>query len=347
MHIATPWSIVLVVAAVALAGCGSGEVADSSGANADAPTGAPTLQDQQGGHPNMAASDCPAPPTLSAPPTRVVTMDGGAAAILDRLGVGDRIVGTASPDFFADFPEADRARFRAIPVVDPGTGNAEAVIAARPDLVVGVSIYEFGVFAGNPSIERLRQASASVLVACDIAGDGHASGLEATFEFIRQAAAVFGVPERAEPLVAQIRTEAQQGIAPYAGRPPVRTLSLSSPPAQGQPISTHGGSSQASALITLAGGQNVAGDVNQDFARINGEELARRDPQAIVVVTGFRGGTPDQIISGIKANPLLAATTAVRENRFVIVAQTILLSPSVLSGQAVATIAAGIHRPAA
>ncbi|OLT16994.1 ABC transporter substrate-binding protein [Pseudonocardia sp. CNS-139] len=275
----------------------------------------------------------------------MVTMDGGAAAILTRLGVGDRIVGTAAPDFFAAFTGEERAQLDRIPVIDPGQGNAEAVIAARPDMVVGISTYSFGGFDGTPTVDRLAQAGAAALVACEGAGPGPVTDLSATLGFVRETAGVLGVADRGEQLAQQIEAEIQ-AARPPAGTPPVRVLALSSAPAAGQPLMTQGGQSLANGIIALAGGENVAQDAAGDFASLNAEQVVARDPQAIVVVTGFSPQSDAELTEAIRASPVLAPTTAVRENRLVTVPQSILLSPSVLNGRAVAEIAGGLHTPA-
>ncbi|WP_328612085.1 ABC transporter substrate-binding protein [Amycolatopsis sp. NBC_00345] len=269
-------------------------------------------------------------------------MDGGAAAILERLGVSDRIVGTAAPDFFKAFGGNERAKLSAIPVLDQGQGNAEAVIAAKPDLVVGISGYSFGGFDGTPTVEQLAKAGAQSLVACK-SGAGPVQDLSATTTFIHQVAKVFGVEQRGDELVTQLTSS----LGKPGNATPVRTLALSTPPAAGQPVTAQGGTGLANGIITLAGGRNIAQDSGQDFASLSAEEVVTRDPQAIVVVSGFSPGSDEELLASIRSSPVLAGTTAVKEGRFAVVPQSILLSPSVLNGDAVAMIAAALRKPAA
>ncbi|GAA4554481.1 ABC transporter substrate-binding protein [Amycolatopsis samaneae] len=286
---------------------------------------------------------CPPLPRLDAPPKRIVTMDGGAAAILTELGLGDRIVGTAAPDFFAAFPPEKKAVLDRIPVLDPGQGNAEKVIDARPDLVVGISTYSFGGFDGTPTVDRLAQAGAKTLAACKPSG-GPVKDLSVTTKFVTDAAKVLGVAEQGEQLAARIQSAVDS--AKGAGGAPVRTLVVSRAPAAGQPVVTQGGTSLATGAITLAGGKNIAEDTTTDFASLSAEELVARDPQAIVVLSGFAPESDADLVAAVRASPVLAGSTAVRENRVVVVPQSILLSPSVLNGQAVATIAAALRKTA-
>ncbi|WP_236791900.1 ABC transporter substrate-binding protein [Amycolatopsis sp. GM8] len=321
------WTAAIVTVLFGLTACGSADPATPAAASSSTETG---------GHP------CPEPPRLSSPPQRVVTMDGAAAAILERLGVGDKIVGTAAPDFFKAFTGDEAAKLAKIKVIDPGQGNAEAVIAAKPDLVVGISSYSFGGFDGTPSVEQLARAGAKSLVACDTSMGAAVKDLTETTTFVQQVAKVFGVEQRGAELVSWI-TASVEGAKRTAGTP-VRVLALSTPPAAGQPVRAQGGTGLANGVITLAGGTNIAEDAPQEFASLSAEEVVRRDPQAIVVISGFAPGSDDALLTAIRSSPVLAATTAVRENRLVVVPQSILLSPSVLNGDAVAKIAEALHK---
>ncbi|MFE0022224.1 ABC transporter substrate-binding protein [Amycolatopsis sp. NPDC059021] len=316
--------------------------AGESATPAAAPSSGMDMGGKKAGHP--AAPACPPLPKLDTPPKRIVTMDGGAAAILTELGLGDRIVGTAAPDFFAAFPADKKAALDKIPVLDPGQGNAEKVVNAHPDLVVGLSTYSFGGFDGTPTVDRLAQAGAKALVACESAGGAPVKDLSVTTKFITDAADVLGVAEKGKQLAAQVQS-AVDG-ARSGGGAPVRVLAVSGPPAPGQPVMTQGGTSLANGVITLAGGKNIAEEATTDFASLSSEEVAARDPQAIVVISGFAPGSDADLTAAIRSSPVLAGSTAVKENRLVVVPQSILLSPSVLNGQAVATIAAALRKPA-
>ncbi len=289
--------------------------------------------------PAPAGTPCLPVPRLDAPPQRIVTMDGGAAAFLVRLGVGDRIVGTSAPDFIADFTGPERVALDAIPVLDPRQGNAEVVIGAEPDLVVGISALSFGGFDGTPTPERLARAGSAAFAACDNPGDGPVRDVEATFAFVEQLAGLVGVPERGAELVAQLRAEldAARAAAPAA---PVRVLALSGAPDAGQPLRTQGGRSLVNGVVTLAGGANVAADQPGEFVSLSAEQAVLRDPQVIVVISGIGRSSPEEVREAIRSSPVLAPTSAVREDRLVVVPQSQVLSPSLLGARAVGAIAA-------
>lgn len=328
-----------VAGAFALAACGDDDDPGSGASTQPATRGSGGMTHGTG------ARDCPAAPKAAGAPKRVVTMDAAAAAIVGRLGLADRVVGTGATDFLADFDGAERERLDRIEVLNDRAPSREQVIAARPDLVMGISTYEFGGFDGTATPQQIAAAGADVLVACDTSR-GVTTGLDATYAFLRQTGEVFGVPERGAALASEVRREVERVRRQTAGREPVRVMTLSSNPSTGRSISTSGGSSLANGIIRLAGGRNIAEDVRRDFAMLSPEQVAQRDPEVIVVVTGFSPQPVDELERAIRSSPLLASTSAVRERRFVVVPQTTLLSPSVLNGETVATLATAFEAPA-
>ncbi|MFC3999044.1 ABC transporter substrate-binding protein [Nocardiopsis sediminis] len=292
---------------------------------------------------DTAAQSCPAPPTPDDPPERVVTLDGGSAAILAGLGLADRIVGTADTGFFDPFEGEEAQELSRIPVLEDGQAGRELVIAAEPDLVMGIHPFQFGSFDGTPTVAELRAAGSDALVACPASGT--VTGIDGTLEFIGQTAEVFGVPERGEELAERVASDAD-AAAPPSGTAPVRVLMVSDAPQAGRPIGTLGAASPANGVITRAGGENIAGDIEQELLEVSPEEVVARDPEAIVVLTGFSTLSGPEIADAVRADPVLSRTTAVREDRFAVLPQSIAVSPSVLNGRAVAAIAETLHATA-
>lgn len=288
---------------------------------------------------------CPAEVSLSSVPERVVTMDAGAAAFLIELGVGDTIVGTAAPDFKTDFSGDLREKLDALPVLDDGRGSAESVIAAEPDLVAGISQYEFGAFDGTASVEQLKSAGSAALSACGAVQDGPMENIDETYRYITALATAFDIAERGEELIERIRDQVEEAAADTSDVD-VPVLTLSSVPDAGAGVKTSGGSSFANGIITLAGGTNIAQGELQNFASLSAETVTQANPEVIVIVSGFANESDEQLKAAIIASPLLAQTDAVKEGNVVVVPQRILLSPSLLNADAVQTIADAVKNAA-
>lgn len=322
---------VSVAATAALSACG-GDAAEPRPAASPDPSAAAATR----------VVDCAGTPVqVGEPPRRVVTVDGGAAGFLLRLGLVDRVVGTGGTDFFDAYPAADRERLGRLPVLGR-IPNREQVAAARPDLVLGTSAMVLGGFSGTPTPDDVRRAGAVPFTACS-SRDGAVTDLTATHRFVEDLGAIFRVRERAAALANELRSRERAVVERYADAPRVRVLALSAAPAPGQPIGTRGGGGIANGLIELAGGTNVAGDVPRDLVQVNGEEVIERDPEAIVVLTGFSARTPEQVEADIGADPILGQTTAVREQRFVRVPFTAAVTPSPLNVDVLRALAEGLH----
>ncbi|NNG40888.1 ABC transporter substrate-binding protein [Flexivirga sp. ID2601S] len=321
------------VAACASAGSTGAGVTGSSGAT---PKSSGGMKAGGGGMNMSAAPACTPVPKPAAAPRRIVTMDAGAAAFVQRLGAGDRLVGTAAPDFRSAFTGEARAALDTVRVIDPGRGNREAVLAAKPDLVTGISVYELDSFDGNPTADQLRQNGIAAYVACP--STSPVTDLTPTYKYVNDLAAVIGRPSAGSQVLAQLTQQAGH----RSGDTPV--VALSAAPTGGQGISTRGSTSLANGIITLAGGRNIASSVRSDLAQLSAEQVSVANPKVIVAVSGLGPQTGSELVEAITASPLLQSTEAVRSGNVVVVPQSILLSPSLLNSQAVSTIADAVAK---
>lgn len=333
---------VAVCAAALLSACGTQTV---QGPGAVVDTGLPAPSRPAGGASLFAAPACPPAPAFATPPRRVATLDDGAAALLIALGLGDRIVGSTRTAQAADFTGSVREQLDALPVLSEDRANQESVLAARPEVVVGLTPYQLGSFPGAPTIQALDQAGIGALVAC-LPTAAPTTDIQSTYDFVRELGRVFEVQAASAELVAQMRAQVASAVAPYAGAPPVRVLTLTTPPGAGQAILAVGGVSLPNGILTMAGADSLGRDTTTDFTQLSAEVVARADPEAIVAVTGLTGDAEEQFLEAIRTSPVLATTTAVRQDRVVAVRSHQFLAPSLLNTQALRVIADGIHRPA-
>ncbi len=217
-----------------------------------------------------AAERTPAPqPTAAAAPARIVSLAPSVTETLFALGIGDRVVAVSD---YCDYPpEATR-----LPRV--GSFNApsvEAVIAARPDLVIGLPS------PGNhENVLTMRRLG----IAVEVVDPERLADVPAV---TRRIAAVAGVPEAGERLVAQIEREMDAVRARVAGVAKPRTLML-----VGQdPLIAVGPDSFLGEMLAEAGAVNVA-PAGQRWPRLNVEVAIAADPEVIVDCSmGTEAGT--------------------------------------------------------
>lgn len=201
-------------------------------------------------------------------PARIVSLAPSITETLFALGVGDRVVAVSD---YCDYPP----EVKRLPRV--GSFNApsvEAVLAQRPDLVIGAP--SPGNHENVLTMERLG-------VAVEIVDPERLADVPVV---TRRIAAVAGVPEAGERLVTAMARAMDAVRARVAGAPKPRTLML-----VGQdPLIAVGPDSFLGEMLVEAGAQNVA--PSGGWPRLNVEVVIAADPEVIIDCSmGTEAGT--------------------------------------------------------
>ncbi|MGA6161554.1 ABC transporter substrate-binding protein [Amycolatopsis magusensis] len=316
-------AIALALVLLSAAGCAP--------APATAPAGANTVQDCQG-------KDV----TIPEPPRRVVALDGWAAQSLVRLGLGDRIVGVGFTGPLTAESEPFRGELAKIPVLAAKSIPVTEVVAAQsPDAVV-TAFSSFGGAPGTAKDADLATMGAVGVAACQ---PRQAGELSVTYDFLTKLGRVFGVPERAERLIGELRGRETAVADRTAAAPKPRVLALADNPVAGQPVKSLGGGTIGNALIRLGGGTNIFAGVTAMHADVSPEKVIEADPEVIWVVSdfSFASTTGPELVAQVKANPLLATTTAAKQGRILSSSQYLVGFPTPLNLDGLEQLAAGLH----
>ncbi|WP_203822941.1 ABC transporter substrate-binding protein [Paractinoplanes ferrugineus] len=320
---------------LALAGCGAAGEAPS----ADAVT-AVTVKD-------CAGQDM----TFTSVPQRVVVLDGYAAQSMVRLGLGDRVVGVGFTKPFSVEKGPIQAELQRLPVLAADSVPPTEIVAAqRPDLVL-TAFADFGGAPGSPKEADLATMDAQGLAACTPTATSPTEAakpltdLSPTYDFLRRIGQVFRIGNRAEQLISELRAREQAVVAKAVAGPRPRVLILPDNPVAGQPVPTSGPATIANALVTAAGGTNVFADTAGMHSQVSPEMVAERDPQVILVITdySFAKAKGQALVDQVRANPLLAGTTAVRTGRVLSASQYVAAFPSPLNVDALEQIAGDLR----
>ncbi|HEX7024930.1 MAG TPA: helical backbone metal receptor [Gemmatimonadales bacterium] len=248
--------------------------------------------------------------SLSRVPARVVSLIPATTELVFALGAGDRLVGRTT---WCDYP-AEAAR-----VPDLGNGiapNIEAVVAARPDLVL---LYKSG--ANRAAAEQLRGFGIATL---ELATDR----MEDFERITRLVGRALGRAAPAESLLARIDRDLAAASRPPVSRPSVFIL------AWDRPAMTLGRGSFLSEIVKDAGARNAFDDIAASSAPVSIEAVAARDPD-FILVTGT--GEP-----GIAGRPEWQVVRAVRERRFLRMDGSEFSRPGPRIGSAVRRLAAAL-----
>jgi len=249
---------------------------------------------------------------LERPATRVVSLIPAATELVFAIGAGDALVGRTR---WCDYP----AEARQVPSVGDGIGpNVEAVVAARPDLVLMYS---------SPSnvaaTSTLRGLGVPVL---ELVIDRYADFRRG----LRLVATAVGREAAGDSVARATETAVAEASVVEATRPTVLIVAWTDPPM------TIGGASFLDEILDRAGARNLFADVDRPSFPVSLEAVAARNPDWVLVV--------DDLNPEFVDSPSWQAIAAVRERRFVRVSGSMFNRPSPRMGQAITTLRAALRR---
>lgn len=250
---------------------------------------------------------------LRAPPRRIVSLNPPTTEVLFAIGAGARLVGRTTYD---RWPEA------ALALPDLGGGlrpNVEAVLAARPDLVV--------LYASDDNRDAARRLRAAGVATAAFRVDRIADFRRVTLAL----GALTGDSVAARVLV--------DSVGATIARVRAATQALPRPtvfwPLYDQPLLATGGGSFLNELIELAGGRNIYGFMTEPSPRITVEDLLRRDPDVILLSPESR--------ARYLADARWRALRAVRDGRLIAVDTSLVFRPGPRLGEAARSVALLLH----
>ncbi|SDZ67319.1 iron complex transport system substrate-binding protein [Asanoa ishikariensis] len=286
-------------------------------------------------------TNCGLPLHVAAPPKRAVTLEQNATEIMLSLGLADRMAGTSyqtDPVLPALRPAYDK-----VPVLAKLYPSREAVRVASPDFVYSTYTSAYAPDAAGPRADLAKLGVPAYLspFACENAADATATvSFDALFGEIRDIAKVFGVPSRGEQLIREQQDRLAGATVPASDTSLLWYYSGTTTPY----VAGHGGVPDA--VSTLVGARNAFGDASQKWPAGNWEEIAKRNPDVIVVADLTRGGDGDSAQSKIdflRKNPVTSTLDAVAAGRFVVVPGS-SMDPSIRSVEAAELVGAGLRK---
>jgi iron complex transport system substrate-binding protein len=193
-------------------------------------------------------------------PKKIVSLAPSVTETIFALGFGDRLVGVTT---YCDYP----AEARKLPKIgDFMNPSLEAVIANKPDLVIGV------IGATDPVKAREMERLGLKVVLVSVAN------LSDVLASITSIAALLGNEKTGEKLVAKIRAQVEdvkKRVAPAARRKVLLVVGV-------HPVIAVGGKNFIDELITMAGGENIAGSASQPWLNLPDELVIAMAPEVII-----------------------------------------------------------------
>jgi iron complex transport system substrate-binding protein len=215
--------------------------------------------------------------SIAEPAQRVVSIAPSSTEILFAVGAASQVVGR---DEYSDYPP------EAIEVPSIGTTygelNVEAIVALEPDLV-------FAAIINSPEhVQALEDLGIVVFVL------PNPMGMDELYEVLEMVGKLTDHENEAEDLVDQLAIRVETVINALSGVDPVPMFYEVDGTDPNAPWTTGPGTFQ-DVLINLAGGENIAKDIQQ-WGQLNLEEIVARDPEVIVFSAGpWVTTTPESI----------------------------------------------------
>ena len=249
-------------------------------------------------------------------PRRIVSLAPSITETVFALGFGNRLVGVTS---HCNYP----AEAKRLPKIgDFMSPSLEVIAAKQPDLVIGVT------GATDPAkareIERLGINITLVSV----------SSVSEILSSFKRIAALLGDPDAGATLVEKITAQfdkVKKRVAPAPRRSTLLAVGL-------RPLVAVGGKNFLDELITVAGGQNIAGNASQPWLNLPDEYVVAKAPQVIIQAgMGSDAGGSTRQWSDLESIP------AVKERRVYTYNSDKILRPGPRIGEGLEEIARLIH----
>ncbi|MFF5994895.1 ABC transporter substrate-binding protein [Lysinibacillus sp. KU-BSD001] len=266
-------------------------------------------------------------------PTKAISLNQHVTEIMLALGLEDSMVGTAYLD--DEIYEPLQEAYAKVPVLAEQYPTKEQVIDAEADFLYAGWKSGFSE-KGIGTVEELKALGIHTYL--HTSSSINNPTLEDIFTDIRNIAKIFRVEDRGEALIEQMASdvEAVRAKLPEQAEP-LRVLVYDS----GEQDVFTAAQNFMNELVTIAGGQNVFGDVESGWTTVSKEDAVERDPQVIVVID-YGSTTAEEKIAFLKNDPALKEMDAVLNERFVILPLS-AASEGVRAAEAIKILAEGFY----
>lgn len=199
-------------------------------------------------------------------PHRVICLIPSVVDVVYSLGAGADVVA------ISDFTKYPKEALQKPSIGLPLNPSIEAIVALRPDLVLGSG--DLNVLESADSLQRL---GIPVFMA-----DPH--GIEGIYASISSIGKALNRDAEAAALVARLRARLAAVKSSVADKPKLRVFMA----IWYDPVMTIGRKAFIGEIIDAAGGRSVTDDIAQEWPEISLESIVSRQPDAILFIKGSK-----------------------------------------------------------
>ncbi|MFN8440062.1 MAG: ABC transporter substrate-binding protein [Caldilineaceae bacterium] len=276
----------------------------------------------------LTISDCSGhTTTYNEAPQTPVTLDPQSYEMMFWLGLGQKQI-AAGPQPLPAVPDQFKEQTSTVTTLARAEGadyvSKEVLLAAKPDFVYGA--YRSG-FNGDTMFSEEEWAAKGVNSYLSFSGGGckgeDASAprvnLNKTFLDIKNLGKIFDIQDQANALIARMKSDLETALKSVGDGEKLRVGMFEPGEYYDERPGVMGATSTTNAIITLAGGVNAFGDIEDAYQQTTWEEYIKRDPQVIIVIA-YPAAAPQAWIDGEKLlseMPALQNVSAIKDRRFV------------------------------
>jgi iron complex transport system substrate-binding protein len=191
---------------------------------------------------------------------KIVSLSPNLTEIVFALGLGDKVVAVSSD---CDWPAEAKDKPKVGSFWQP---NTEAIIAAKPDLVVCETFLQ-----QKEAAETLKRAGLQVISL-------HVESIEELYNAILQIGSASGCSDKAELLAAKIKNELEQIRIKTSSAKKVMVLWV----LQTEPMRVVGVKTFVNEIIDIAGGQNVIAPTGDQYPAVGTETILTSGAEVII-----------------------------------------------------------------
>ena len=190
----------------------------------------------------------------------IISLVPSATEILFALGAGDRVIGVSTA---CDYPPESKGVLR---VGDFAAPKIELLYELKPSLVITTDLRD------NEIAQAIRGCGAKLLIV-------QQGTYSEVVDSIEQIGAAIGAEAQAEKITRRMRERLARSanVIPDDRRPTV-FVELSE-----RPLRTGGKGSFLDDIITLAGGRNIAHDIDRQWLTISPDTVVLKNPDIIII----------------------------------------------------------------
>ncbi|EIV99222.1 ABC transporter substrate-binding protein [Thermoanaerobacter siderophilus] len=234
--------------------------------------------------------------TIEKEPQRIVSLAPSTTELIYALGAGNKVVGVTDFDNYP--PEV-----KDVPKVGGFKGpNVEAITAQKPDIIFASTL------SGKEQMESLEKMGIPVVML-------EAKDIDQIYQSIKIIGQITGTEKKGEEIIKEMQDKIKEINDKVKNLPKVSVFYLVSLDGNW----TSGKGTFIDELINLAGGKNVAEDVN-GWAQYSVEELVKKNPD--VIITSPHAGD----VKDIKNMAGYKDTNAVKNDKVFVISNDDIIS---------------------